>query len=221
MDKPALILMTRLPVAGMVKTRLTPRLSGAACADLQWALLADLAPVLHSADTDLFVFYTPTGPKQTLLRLKELLGSAIYLPQQGDDLGQRMNLAFRQVFQQGYDGGVLIGSDIPFVSNEDIKLVWQVLGDHDAVFGPSEDGGYWLVGLRNLFPPLFWRQNYGHDKVLAQAQAVCSAYRLSVGLAEAKRDIDIWEDLLYYRQNIEVKKSSHFCEFIKELGNVI
>ena len=214
MPKKAIILFTRLPIAGMVKTRLMPHLSGEVCADLQWALLADLATVQHNAETDLFVFYTPSGSEQTLQRLEELFATASCLPQQGDNLGQRMHQAFVHIFQQSYKGCICIGSDIPLISNEDIKEAWQVLSRNDAIFGPSEDGGYWLVGLKEPFWPLF-QQNYSHQDVLAEAQRTCMLHRLSVGLTATKRDIDIWADLQYFKQTVKQEQALHLHRFMQ------
>ena len=218
METRAIILFTRLPVAGMVKTRLMPLLDGLACADLQWALLADLAPIIRSAEADLFVFYAPAGLEQPLQQLQQLYGPSNYLPQQGHGLGQRMDIALTYVFRQGYDRCLLLGSDIPFISSEDIIAAWEVLCEHDAVFGPCEDGGFWLVGLNEPFPQLFMSKTYGHDSVLAQAQEVCSIHKLSAGLVAIKRDIDSWDDLLYCGQVAKQGNSPSLYKFMQLLG---
>lgn len=220
MEKQALILFTRLPMPGTVKTRLMPQLDGAACADLQWALLADLAPTLRNAPRDIFVFYTPEGQLQELRRLQELLDPASYIPQQGSDLGQRMQSAFKLVFSQGYTSVLLLGSDIPLVSSTDIATAWQVLSSHDVVFGPSTDGGYWLVGLKQIFPLLFQQTHYGHGQVLEEAQAICAAQDLSVGFTSIKGDIDVWEDLEYFRQMVTHQGSPALYEFIQDLFGI-
>lgn len=215
MDKRALILFTKLPLAGKVKTRLMTHLPGTECAELQWALLRDLAPSLKGED-DLFVCYTPHR-LEAERRLRTLLRPANFLPQWGSDLGKRMHRAFRQVFGQGYDSCLLLGSDIPFVGKEDIAQAWQILDTHDAVFGPSEDGGYWLVGLKKLFAPLFERRNYGHGAVLAQALAVCADHGLSAGMASAKRDLDVWEDLLHFRQVTTSENAPNLYGFLRRV----
>lgn len=193
-----------------------PHLNGAACADLQWALLADLAPALHGAEGDLFVFHTPSGPQEAFHRLRKLLDPAVYLPQQGNDLGRRMHLAFTRIFRQGYDRCLLLGSDIPFVSGEDLAAAWQALNQHDAVLGPSRDGGYWLVGLKKPFPPLFLQQQYGHGNVLAQALALCAAHGISAGTTTSKRDLDTWEDLCYFRRIAERESSPRLFAFMQK-----
>nr|AGS53102.1 hypothetical protein [uncultured bacterium contig00036] len=217
MEKQALILFARLPLPGKVKTRLMTRLSGADCADLQWALLADLAPALHGADGDLFVFYTPPRNPEAFRRLQEQMDPAIYVQQQGDDLGQRMHEAFTWAFKQGYERCLLLGSDIPLISGADISAAQELLNHYDVVLGPSEDGGYWLVGLKQAFPPLFQRQSYSHSQVLAQAQAACAVHGASVGMAASRRDIDTWEDLCYFRQVATRESSPRLFTFIQDL----
>lgn len=217
MKKQALILFTRLPEAGRVKTRMMPRLSGEECAELQWAMLEDISSSLSGAEGDLFVFYAPPESPRALKRLRELLGSAEYQQQLGEGLGERMHHAFTHVFKQGYDACLLMGSDIPFVSRWDITAAWQELYGRDVVLGPSEDGGYWLVGLRRPFEPLFVLRSYGHGGVLAEAMAVCEACGLAVGLAATKRDADTWDDLYYLRHSAWLEKSPRLAEFIQKL----
>jgi rSAM/selenodomain-associated transferase 1 len=67
------------------------------------------------------------------------------IPQGGGDLGQRMQRVFDCV---GSGPLVLIGGDIPGVRKNHIRRAFKALGNHDAVFGPASDGGYWLVGMR-------------------------------------------------------------------------
>lgn len=148
--------------------------------------------------------------------MREMLGVAC-LPQQGQELGQRMLLAFARIFSRGYEGCLLMGSDIPMVSGGDIETAWRALHDNDVVLGASDDGGYWLVGSKKLFPPLFKRQTYGHGEVLARTLEVCAANGLSVGLASAKRDIDTWEDLQYFSSIVKQDKSPHLFRFTQKL----
>lgn len=217
MKKQALILFTRLPEAGCVKTRMMPRLSGEECAELQWAMLEDLAPSLRGAEGDLFVFYAPPDSPQALKRLRGLLGPVEYQRQHGEGLGQRMYNAFTHVFRQGYDACLLMGSDIPFVSRWDISAAWQELYGRDVVLGPGEDGGYWLVGLRRPFEPLFEPRSYGHGEVLRQAMDICATCGLFVGLAATKRDTDTWDDLCYLRRSPGLEKSPRLSAFIQKL----
>jgi len=218
MAKQALVLFTKLPLPGAVKTRLAPHLGGEVCVTLQWALLADLALVLRIVLDDLFVFYSPDNQPRELGRLQKLLGrKANYLPQQGSDLGQRMQTAFDLIFERGYDECLLMGSDIPLISGADIEAARELLSRHDVVLGPAEDGGYWLVGLKEPCASLFQGQSYGHSQVLAKALAVCTEQGLSVGLAATKRDVDTWDDLCHFHRAATPTDSPAFYGFLKNL----
>ncbi|MEC9184513.1 MAG: TIGR04282 family arsenosugar biosynthesis glycosyltransferase [Pseudomonadota bacterium] len=82
------------------------------------------------------------------------------------DLGVRMETALRALPQGSI---VLIGSDIPGVSRSDIRHAFRGLGRSDVVFGPAEDGGFWLVGLANsrVAPDLFKDIRWSTEHVLA------------------------------------------------------
>lgn len=216
MEQQALILFTRLPIPGKTKTRLMPALTPAACAELQWALLADLAPVLRESAGDLFVFYTPDDSPAELARLRGLMPAAACRAQSGGNLGARMNQAFTQIFEAGYDGCVLMGSDIPLVDASDIAEAWRELRDHDVVLAPSEDGGYWLVGLKLPFAALFAGQVYGTDSVMEQARHRCAAAGKRLGYGRRRRDLDVIEDLYFFQRTVTRDPSPHFYDFMAE-----
>lgn len=208
-----------MPGAGNAKTRLTPHLSGPERAELQWAMLADLAPALRGGGSDVYVFYAPPARKKAIGRLSEMFSPAVFLPQRGAGLGGRMCQAFARVFREKYDRCLLIGSDIPLISGGDLAAAWRALDGHDTVLGPGEDGGYWLVGLKGPFPQLFSPRSYGHGEVLAQARAVCAARGASVGLAATKRDLDTWEDLCYFRQAAGPENAPRLFAFLQSIDN--
>lgn len=192
MDKGAIILFTRIPVPGRVKTRLMPALSGAECAALQRAMTLDTAHTLSALERDLFVCHSDEGPVALLDGLPD---RARLLPQSGADLGERMYRALETVLAQGYPDCLLLGSDLPFLGGAEVETAGRVLEENDLVLCPSPDGGYWLVGMRAPFRPLFTGQRYGTGSVLEDALACCAAHGLRVGLGPARRDLDTPEDL--------------------------
>lgn len=197
------------------------RLSGVQCAALHWALLADLAVLLQALDMDLFVFYTPEGQSESLLQLKSLYNKAHYVLQRGLGLGARMNAVFSYVLRQGYAYSLLIGSDIPLITCEDITDAASILMTRDVVLGPCDDGGYWLVGLKKPFPQMFFGQHYddlarGGESVLATARETCCFYNKTHGLAAKKCDIDTFDDFLYYQQRVNELQSPHLYRFFRD-----
>lgn len=192
MNRKALILFTRIPVPGKVKTRMMPILSVTECAALQKAMTLDTAHALSTLDRELFIFYSDEGPLQLLSGLPE---KARLYPQDGEDLGERMYNALTTVLAFGYDDCLLLGSDVPFLNVQDVNKAGRILEEKDIVFCPSPDGGYWLVGMHTPFRQVFQRQPYGTKSVLNEALACCAVYGLSVGLGPVRRDMDTPEDL--------------------------
>jgi len=110
------------------------------------------------------------------------------------DLGDRMG----RIFRQGSKGPiVIIGADIPNITPQLINKAFRALGDHDAVFGPAPDGGYWLIGLKNgvnavpatLFEGVRWSTEH------ALTDTVATLGDLRVGIIETLQDVDTIKDL--------------------------
>lgn len=189
----ALICFTRVPRPGQTKTRLLPLLSPADCAGLHWAFLRDLDPVYGAVDAALFVAHTP-DPQWESLRLL-FPGARGFFPQEGEDLGQRMHRALCQVLDLGYEAVVLTGSDLPLLRPRHLEAAFHGLENHDLALGPTEDGGYYLLGCKAPCPALFDGQSYGHGSVYQNALAAAAAAGLTVFEAPGCADVDSPEDL--------------------------
>ena len=168
MEKRALIIFTRVPAPGRTKTRLMPYLTPVQCARLHECFLKDIAKMCPGTGADIFVCctsleteksgrlsaggkdgsYESTGDTAGVLR--KIFGqTAEYYEQTGDGLGERMLLAIREVLERGYERCVLIGTDVPEVKSQDIRQAFDILHRKDVVFGPTADGGYYLVGMKS------------------------------------------------------------------------
>lgn len=111
--------------------------------------------------------------------------------QQGTDIGERMQNAFQDAFDKGYKRVVLVGSDIPDLSAEIIEDAFSKLENCSTVFGPAEDGGYYLVGLSEMNKSIFKNIEWSTNKVLSQSLEKVEEYTLVKEL----NDIDTIEDL--------------------------
>ncbi len=203
------VLFSRVPIPGRTKTRLHSILSPEECAALHEAMALDLAEKLAALGNPLVLCYSdewrsPAGGEEArdafIERMRRAAASAVSfaaIPQEGGNLGERMANAMRDVFQQGANGCILIGSDLPSIMADDIRLAESALSSSDAVFGPSADGGFWLIGLRTPFPKIFEGKHYGTGNVLTEALTVCRAFDLKVALLREAFDVDVPED--YYR----------------------
>ena len=191
-----LIIFCRYPVPGKTKTRLITHLGPVGAADLH----RYLTEIIYSRarkfaeenDVDLEIRFEGSN----IQRMKRWLGQSAKISEQGSgDLGIRMNNSFSNAFRDGFQRVVLIGTDIPHLTEEVLEKAFNALDDMDVVLGPSTDGGYWLIGLKrrvDLFRDIEW----GKDKVLKQTLDLVKGYGLNASLLEPLSDIDDYQDLL-------------------------
>ncbi len=196
-----LIIFTRYPVPGATKTRLIPVLGPEGSAALQRRLTARIAATARRLmrQRNLAVEIRHEGGSAALLR--QWLGEEFdYRPQDEGHLGQRMARCLAEAFAGGAERAVLIGADIPGITAAHLKRAFEILQEHDLVFGPAQDGGYYLVGARAarfakepsyLGPGIAWSS----PQVLARTLEEVRASGLSFSLLDTLADIDRPEDL--------------------------
>lgn len=192
----ALAVMAKAPIPGSAKTRLIPFLSAAQAAALARALLIDqLEHLLTFRNADLYLAFAPADARRLMRRLAPPRFGIF--PQRGADLGARMQNIFATLFVKGHGRIVLIGGDLPPVPLHYFTQAFTYL-DHpkpQAVLGPSQDGGYYLIGLNRLPAEIFTEMSWSHDQVFTQTMAKLRA--LSVPVLELPQwlDIDTPDDL--------------------------
>lgn len=215
----ALILMTRIPIPGQTKTRLMDIMTGNECARLHMAFLMDLFDTFKELTDKIDIYLTYT-PKNSFNIIENIIPSYIKtFPQEGEDLGDKMNNAIEDILSKGYEKVILIGSDIPNISTLDIEAAFQILEDKDIVLGPSYDGGYYLVGMKRPNDNIFHiSKKWGGNSVLESTIDMANNQGLSIGLATKYRDIDTKEDLYEFAKMYENDKNSaalNTIEFVK------
>jgi rSAM/selenodomain-associated transferase 1 len=129
--------------------------------------------------------------------------------QNGEDLGERMLNAFNDGFNAGYKKIVLIGSDLPDINETHIYNAIEALNESNVVFGPAEDGGYYLIGLSALVPEIFqnkpWSQPQLLDKTLHELQEL----DFKVSILDTLNDIERYEDLIasnFFKSNLKLQE---------------
>ena len=203
----AIICFTRVPRPGVTKTRLLPILTGDQCAGLHTAFLQDLAAVYLQADADLFVAYTADPDWEVL---KAIFPAASgFFPQEGADLGEKMYRAICRVLNTGYGEVILTGADLPLLTAAHIKSGFGSLKNADIAMGPTSDGGYYLVGMKQPHRAIFENQSYGGTAVLENAVAAAGAAGLSVALAMLCDDVDTPEDLRALWSRLSPESATH------------
>ena len=218
-----IIIFSRYPVPGEVKTRLIPAIGLAGAADLHRRLTEKtLATALSfSADHGAEVEVNYEGGSEPQIR--RWLGPNITcVRQHSGDLGQRMRIALEKAFQQGARRAVMVGTDIPDLKPEHFKQAFEVLEDQDLVLGPSTDGGYWLIGSSRPVD-IFKNINWGTETVIEETIATADQQRLEFKLLEPLTDIDAPEDLKKWRPDMVERRPyiSVIIPALNEAANIV
>lgn len=189
----ALAVMAKAPRAGRVKTRLSPPLTLAQTATLNVAFLRDttenLAGIVGGAG---LVSYTPVGDEALFAGLlPEGFG---LVAQRGDGFGERLLAAAEDILAIGYGAVCLIDSDSPTVPAEAYAAAVAALAGAGAerrvVLGPSDDGGYYLIGMRRAWREPFREITWSTGAVLAETVARCGGAGLEVVTLPTWYDVD-------------------------------
>lgn len=115
--------------------------------------------------------------------------------QQGADLGERMSAAFQHGFDAGYERIIGVGSDLPDLTAEIMQEGLVALAKHDTVFGPAEDGGYYLLGMKKMQPMIFEDQAWSTNHLLHDTVEKLNETNISYQLLITLNDVDNLEDL--------------------------
>jgi rSAM/selenodomain-associated transferase 1 len=203
MTRPACILMVKAPRAGVVKTRLTPPLSAAEAAALAACFARDTLACVRRVVPEVIVAYAPADGRA---RLEELFASdgLLWLEQRGEGLGARIESAAAHAAAQGHGPVVLVGADSPTLPASFVERAVGSLaaGESDVALGPTEDGGYYLVGLRRPAGGLF--RDVAWSTPLVYRQTADNAARAGLRTLELPRwyDVDTPADLLRLRDEL-------------------
>lgn len=192
----ALLIFGRRPLPGRVKTRLSPALSPDEAAMLYDCMVRDVVARTARLDLDSrFLFYEDDRGAGEYFR--SLDRGLVLLPQQGPGLGERLSNAFAEVFGRGYTTVAAVGTDSPDLPAEFITRAFTQLeaGAADVVFGPAEDGGYYLVGLRGENPEIFREVPWSTGQVLPVSLQRAAQAGLRAELLPQWYDIDEPSDL--------------------------
>jgi len=199
-SKNALIIFTRNPELGKVKTRLAATVGNEAALEIYKFLISHIVEVSENIEVDKYVFYSEN------IQENDAWDNSFFRKnlQQGDDLGLRMNNAFEQLFKMNYEKVVIAGSDIYELTSEDIKDSFTALETDDFVIGPAKDGGYYLLGMKQLSSVIFRNKNWGTSTVFKDTMEDLKNEKVS--LLAVKSDVDVYEDI----ENVAV-----FQKFLK------
>jgi hypothetical protein len=188
-----LVIMAKAPRPGAVKTRLTPSLPVQAVTAFYRCLLDDTLALARSLGN---VEVAIMCPRSDVNELAQLAGNEVsVVAQKGEGLAAGLTSVFAQFAEDHQRRTIAFNSDSPHLPRSVLEGAFEMLAAHDVVVGPTDDGGYYLVGAKASHPTLFARDGMGTSSALETLLARAQILALSVGLAEPFYDIDVADDL--------------------------
>ena len=167
MKENAVIVFSKAPQPGQVKTRLIPELGAQQACQIHQQLLEYVIKNVSSIkDADVDLHCSPDTSHNFFQYLKAQYRLVLDTQVEGD-LGKRMYSAIKSRLHE-YKKVVLIGSDCPLINTDYIKIAFDELNRSDVVLGPAEDGGYVLVGMKKPRSDIFTDIDWGSERVLQQ-----------------------------------------------------
>jgi rSAM/selenodomain-associated transferase 1 len=195
----AIIVFTRFPVEGKVKTRLAKDMGDKfavsfyrVCAEHTFTELLKV----KETGSELFLFCSEESEIEQVMNWAG--NNFKYYSQQGSDLGIKMYNAFDTVFKKEYKKVIIIGTDAPDVSMNIIQSAISVLDNYSVVIGPANDGGYFLLGFKSKLIDLFSGIEWSTDSVFDNTIEKLNNSKTNYFILEELTDIDTLEDLQYW-----------------------
>lgn len=194
MEENLILIFTRNPELGKVKTRLAASIGNQNALDVYRFLLKHTQEIVSKVDATRRILYS-----EEIIDY-DIWDNKIYQKalQSGTDLGEKMKNAFAEGFKNGYKKTVIIGTDLYDLEASNIEIAFQKLENHDVVIGPAEDGGYYLLGLKCIPENIFSNKKWSTETVFKDTLNDIVNYK--VHLLDTKNDIDTVDDI----KNIQV-----------------
>lgn len=202
MKKKLLIVFVKNNILGKVKTRLAKTIGDEAAFEVYKELVAITEKATSTVGYDKVIYFSDAIEETKWKNSEKRV-------QFGVDLGARMKNAFSDGFKQGYQSVVLIGSDLPDISSIIIENGFNELEKNNIVFGPAEDGGYYLIGMNQLHAEIFEDKPWSQSNLLKVTLEELKSNKTPFTLIEILNDIDTYEDLItssFYKNNLELQQ---------------
>ncbi|WBX71405.1 TIGR04282 family arsenosugar biosynthesis glycosyltransferase [Tenacibaculum retecalamus] len=189
MNKNLLLIFTRNPELGKAKTRLARSVGDKTALTIYKFLLDKTKEVTQNLTCDKAVYYS------VKVRDNDIWDTNIYQKhqQKGENLGFRMQNAFNDSFDAGYEKVMIVGSDLYDLTPNHINEAFAKLNTNDVVIEPAEDGGYYLLGMKKLQPNIFQNKEWGTSTV--RKDTLNDLQKVTVHLLDELNDVDVIEDI--------------------------
>lgn len=202
MSKNLLIVFVKNIILGKVKTRLAKTISDVGAFNIYSELVAITENASQEVDVDRHIYFSDVIIPSKWKKDQKFV-------QQGNNLGERMQNAFQHGFEKGYENIILIGSDLPSISKEIIDTGFKKLNNNDVVFGPAEDGGYYLIGMSKMNTSVFENKPWSQSELLDVTLGELKEQQQKIGQIKTLNDIDTFEDLIasdFYTENPKIQQ---------------
>ena len=195
MNECCLIIFSKNPIPGKVKTRLAKAIGNDKALEVYRALLKHTRNITKHLDCQRVVYYSD------FINCEDLWDCEFYgkKKQIGSDLGARMASAMEKQLED-FRRCVIIGTDCFELDEDTIKAAFEALNDHDAVIGPAIDGGYYLLGIKKMCTALFENKNWSTSTVFKDTIDAFEEHKLSYWVLPKMRDVDTVDDLVASEQ---------------------
>ncbi len=197
--KQALILFVREPVLGKVKTRLAKTMGNQKALDIYKHLLLHTEGITKNLSVDKYVFFAETFGGASFNIWANSDGNYTLCEQWGNNLGERMENAFDHIFHKQYEKVCIIGSDCADLTEDYIRNAFFALENNDMVIGPTFDGGYYLLGMKQFQTLFFTNKQWSTSSVCTATINDAKLLNLSYCLLPVLQDIDTEEDWITYQ----------------------
>ncbi|QCK13959.1 TIGR04282 family arsenosugar biosynthesis glycosyltransferase [Mangrovivirga cuniculi] len=192
MTETKLIVFVKQPEIGKVKTRLAKDIGDKKALEVYKKLLQKTADIIEESQWPTFVYYKDQVGKNDYFSFPWVIKKT----QSNGDLGKKMLDAFVEVKEETEANKIIIiGSDCYDLSLQHLEKASKKLDDSDVVIGPSNDGGYYLLGLKSINDELFSGIEWSTPEVLDKTIEKCKSLGLKIDFIEQLIDIDTLEDL--------------------------
>ena len=194
MQNASLVVMAKKPRTGSTKTRLCPPFTPIEAAQFYRCLMLDtLALAARVQEVEHCLAYAPLEASSYF---QDLVPEGFSLiPQHGADLGERLANTLADRFQNGYQKVVVMNSDGPTLPLPYLNQAFQQLQHFDVSLGMGHDGGYYLIGMKQMQPQLFENISWSSDRVIFQTLDACRRLQLKVHQLPQWYDVDVGDDL--------------------------
>ena len=213
--------MAKAPRPGMVKTRLAQSLPVEAVTELYCCLLDDTIALARSLGTVEVVIMCPASDVEELTRLAP--GAVAVVAQKGEGLAAGLTSVFASFAAPLGHRVVAFNSDSPHLPASVLGSAFEALTDHDLIVGPTNDGGYYLVGAKAAHPALFYGEGMGTKSALEVLLARARELQLSVAFTDPFYDIDEERDLTRLAAELRLApfRAPRTAAWLKQWGQTV